>query len=368
MTHSEPPPLQARCDPRASGPTGGQKVVQLHPTRRCNLRCLHCYSESGPDVSEKLDFETLSQLITDAAQEGYTVCGVSGGEPLLYGPLPEVLAHAQASGMRTTVTSNGLLLSRARLEHLRPHLDLLAISLDGVPESHNRIRDAPYAFALMAARLEGVRESRVPFGFIFTLTQHNLHELPWVVEFSVREGASLLQIHPLEASGRAVEKLAQSVPDKWEMAMGYVEALRSQSLVADRLRVHVDLADIEVLREEPARGFADSDAETLSRDASSKPLAELVTPLVVQSDGTVLPLQYGFPAAYALGNVRTARLTVLASEWRRSRYPFFRDVCRRVFHRLTSSTASLPIINWYGEIAAEAVAVQQSTPALGATG
>ena len=29
--------------------TRGSRILQIHPTRRCNLRCLHCYSLSGPE-------------------------------------------------------------------------------------------------------------------------------------------------------------------------------------------------------------------------------------------------------------------------------------------------------------------------------
>ena len=36
------------------GPTGKSRIVQIHPTRRCNLRCLHCYSSSGPEVKGEL--------------------------------------------------------------------------------------------------------------------------------------------------------------------------------------------------------------------------------------------------------------------------------------------------------------------------
>lgn len=340
-----------------SGPTGAQKVVQVHPTRWCNLRCLHCYSASGPDVFQTLELTLLRDAVTDAAAEGYNVMGVSGGEPLLYEPLPQLLEHARRCGLRTTVTSNGILLSPRRLEALRESLDLLAISLDGVPSAHNRIRGASQAFEQMASRLQAVRQSTIPFGFIFTLTQHNLHELAWVTEFALREGASLLQIHPLEAAGRAIECLPRSTPDALEMAVAYVEALRLQGGAGDRLRVQVDLADPELLREEPARVFAetgvDAPAVAGGRDI---PLAHLVTPLVVQTDGLVVPFQYGFSARFALGDLHRDRLVHLARAWRQERYPALRQLCQRAFERLTRPEGA-PIVNWYQAISSEAAAV-----------
>src|SRR5262249_42287984 len=150
------------------GPTGETyRVLQIHPTRRCNLRCLHCYSLSGPEERESLSLPLLCGAVTDAGQEGYTVVGISGGEPLLYRPLPELLEHAHMCGLITTVTSNGMLLDGQRLARLQGCVDLLAISLDGIPASHNRIRGSERAFETMRARLEGVRQSGIPFGFIF---------------------------------------------------------------------------------------------------------------------------------------------------------------------------------------------------------
>src|SRR3712207_1573775 len=94
------------------------RVVQVHPTRVCNLRCLHCYSESGPDQRGALDVDLLLRTLTDARHAGYDTLGVSGGEPLMYRPLPTLLEHARSLGMATTVTTNGMLLTDRRLDDL----------------------------------------------------------------------------------------------------------------------------------------------------------------------------------------------------------------------------------------------------------
>ena len=42
--------------------TGCHRFLQVHPTRRCNLRCLHCYSESGPDRRDELPLAYLTDV------------------------------------------------------------------------------------------------------------------------------------------------------------------------------------------------------------------------------------------------------------------------------------------------------------------
>lgn len=331
------------------GPTGDLvRVLQIHPTRRCNLRCLHCYSSSAPEERDELPVALLREAVTDANAEGYNVVGVSGGEPVLYAPLRQLLDHAHACGMTTTVTSNGMLLDGDRLRALRGAADLLAISLDGVPASHNRIRDADRAFERMAACLDGVRRSGIPFGFIFTLTQYNLHELDWVARFAVEQGARLLQVHPLEVAGRAAVRMADARPDEAEAAFAYLECTRIQQEFGDRLQVQLDVVDRDLLRSAPSRVFAD--------ECSAAPpvsLAQAVSPLIVEPDGTVVPLQHGFARRYVLGTLLERPLRALADEWRTNSHAPFRQLCRRVFDEI-ALPANLPFINWYELLARRA--------------
>src|SRR5262249_16081726 len=172
----------------------------------------------------------------------------AGGRTTMDEPLGELRGYARRLGMLTTVTSNGMLLDGRRLAALRGGLDLLAISLDGVPASHNRLRAHGRAFEVMEARLDEVRASGIPFGFIFTLTQYNLHELPWVAEFVLRQGARLLQIHPLEEAGRAAHQLAGARPDGIEMSFAVLAAADLRARFGDQLYVQLDVVDGELLR------------------------------------------------------------------------------------------------------------------------
>lgn len=323
------------------GPTGNTRVVQIHPTRQCNLRCLHCYSSSSPDERDMLDLALLGRAVSDAADEGYGTVTLSGGEPLLYRPLGELLRHAHGLGLTTAVATNGMLLDRRRLEMLRGAADLIAISVDGVPESHNRMRGSERAFAKMHSRLAGLRESGIPFGFIFTLTQHNLNELEWVTEFAVSEGAKLLQIHPLEEVGQATGNLEGKAPDETEMGFACWIADHIEKQVGDRLRVQVDVVNKEALIRRPDMVYAMPEAP-----GRELPLAEIISPLIIEADATVVPLEYGFPREYALGNLRDASLKTLADGWRSRQLTAFHRLCREV-HREATAESMPQFLNWF---------------------
>lgn len=282
----------------------------------------------------------LGAAIEQAGEAGYTVISFSGGEPLLYAPLRALLDTAHACGMVTTVTTNGMLLDARRLDVLRGGADLLAISLDGVPASHNQMRASPRAFKKMAGCLERVRQSGIPFGFIFTLTQYNLHELPWVAEFAVAEGAQLLQIHPLEEVGRASQELVGSKPDTIEANYAFLAAAQLDAEYGDRIHIQLDLISRTMVQKDPERFFART-----KEDRQDQPLAELVSPLIIEQDGTVVPLQYGFARHYALGNLYEESLATMGQRWRRDKQEPFFDLCRRVYETITAS--EVPLSNWY---------------------
>ncbi len=336
---------------RMSGPLGNQyRVVQIHPTLRCNLRCLHCYSSSAPELRDHLSVESLQNAIVELWREGFNVVSVSGGEPLLFGELPDVLRAARLLGMTTTVTTNGMLLTPSKVEWLQESANLVAISLDGIPESHNLMRVHPRAFELMSEKVALLREAKIPFGFIFTLTLYNLNELAWVAKFAVEHGAALLQVHPLEEAGRASAELEGSAPDELELAHAFVEVARLQQMYRDHLTIQFDAADRQLLQSQPERAFAGDPPHLDLQQLLDTPLADLVSPLVLEGDGTLVPMQYGFAHAYSIGNIQHGSLSEQATLWKQTKYQAFLDLCQSVYTDIMSSDSPYPFVNWYAAV------------------
>jgi len=152
-------------------------TLQIHVTKKCNLKCLHCYSSSGPEETEMLDIEELKLAVRDAKALGFGFVTLSGGEPFLYPHMKEIMAYAKSLGLRTGAVTNGMFLDKRRLDALAPHTDLIVVSLDGAPERHNRMRANASAFEVMSRKIPALRESGIPFGFIFTLSRGSLKDL-----------------------------------------------------------------------------------------------------------------------------------------------------------------------------------------------
>jgi MoaA/NifB/PqqE/SkfB family radical SAM enzyme len=326
-----------------ASPTGVAPVLQLHPTRRCNLACAHCYTSSAPTVSEQLDWDLMAQCLHDAAALGYQQLAVSGGEPLLYQRLPELLASAQALGMLTTITTNGMLATAKRWQPISQFIDVVAVSIDGREHEHDAIRGQQGAFAKTVNNFAVIRDSGVPFGLIFTLTQFNIDSLEFVVQLAAQHGARSVQVHPLTLYGRAADRLPTSRPDALELLVALAEAARlGQSL---GVAVQVDAISLQQLQL-----FHHHLVPAL-------PLVSVINAapvLIVQADGNIVPLTHDIHPQLWLGSLHQNSLASLAKKWLIDGHADrLVDACEQAWQALSlHQSEDNAAVYWYDAVAA----------------
>lgn len=140
--------------------------ARFHLTNRCQLECVHCYTNSSPTLpsDDELPVERWIKLIEDFAANGGEKALFTGGEALVYRGCIDVMRRAHELGLEVTLFSNGVLVPRY-LDELREVADIVQVSIDGPgPESHDAIRGpGQFAKAMKAidALLEAGIETRV---------------------------------------------------------------------------------------------------------------------------------------------------------------------------------------------------------------
>src|SRR5690606_28343380 len=165
-------------------------VVVWTSTRRCNLHCAHCYTDSQDrDYPGELTTTEALAMVDDLADFGVPVLLISGGEPLRRPDLEEVAGHAVARGMRVVLSTNGTLLTRERARRLQDlGVSYVGISIDGRPGTHDKFRGAQGAFAASMAAIDACREVGLKTGLRFTMTKQNLPDLPWLLDLMWARG------------------------------------------------------------------------------------------------------------------------------------------------------------------------------------
>lgn len=320
---------------------GSPPVVQVHPTRRCNLSCEHCYTSSGPAERGELSLALLGAALEDAVRLGYRQLAVSGGEPLLYRELAGLLARARALGMITTLTTNGTLLTPARWQPLAPLVDFVAVSLDGLEAEHDRLRRRRGTFVRTLANLHALRAAGTHFGLLFTLTQHNVDAVEPLVELALQHGARGLQIHPLSLEGRARAALPDARPDEQELLAALGEAARLGR--AAGLDVHVDALHREQLLAHRA---------ALVPPSPPPSLLAIAPVLVVDASAAVVPLTHELPPSLHLGSLHRAPLAALAATWLAGPpAAALAAACARTWEELAAAGGPQACY-WYDEVAA----------------
>lgn len=123
-------------------PVRPHRFARLHLTNRCQLECIHCYTNSGPNVDSagELSPERWVSLVDAFADNGGEKILFTGGEALVYRGAIDIMRRAKKRGLEVTLFSNGILIKR-HLQDLKDVVDIVQISLDGPgPESHDRVR------------------------------------------------------------------------------------------------------------------------------------------------------------------------------------------------------------------------------------
>lgn len=179
-------------------------VVVWNITRRCNLHCIHCYSNSADmDYAGELTTEEGKKLIADLALFGSPVILFSGGEPLLRQDLPELAQYAADKGLRAVISTNGTLITKevaAKLQKIG--LSYVGVSLDGTQETHDRFRGRKGAYAAALTGIRNCRDAGIKVGIRFTVNKHNLQDVAAMFDLLVEEEIERLCFYHLVYSGR----------------------------------------------------------------------------------------------------------------------------------------------------------------------
>lgn len=157
-------------------------VIVWNMTRRCNLKCVHCYARAtGMSGVDEIGTDQAKIMIDDLAAYGAPVMLFSGGEPLAREDLVELAAYAVEKGMRAVISTNGSLITPEKAAELKNvGLSYVGVSLDGLEETHDRFRGVPGAFKKALEGIANCQAEGLKVGLRFTINRRNAAEIPGI--------------------------------------------------------------------------------------------------------------------------------------------------------------------------------------------
>lgn len=129
------------------------KALCLHVAHDCNLRCNYCFASQGDFkgdrslMSLEVGKRALEFLIEHSGNRRNLEVDFFGGEPLMNFDLVKELVQYGRSlekdhnkHFRFTITTNGVLLDRDKMDFINEHMDNVVLSLDGRKETNDNMR------------------------------------------------------------------------------------------------------------------------------------------------------------------------------------------------------------------------------------
>jgi radical SAM/SPASM domain protein of ACGX system len=176
-------------------------VLQWHLTAICDQSCVHCYVNNSATYEREIKKElshTKCLRIIDDFSETFNEWGMpskinfTGGDPLLRDDIFELIAYARNKGLSVGILGNpNHLNNNIALELKNLAVDQYQVSLDGLEETHDRLRGRRGLFNETLKAINILNKVGLPAVVMFTLSKENVNELIEVIKLVVKEGASV---------------------------------------------------------------------------------------------------------------------------------------------------------------------------------
>ena len=162
------------------------KLEYSHPqnavweiTQACNMRCLHCGSYATGKREGELTTEEALDLCDQLGDIGLEYITISGGEPLLRPDWNLIVERLIKNKVRVSIITNGyyILKNRKKFYPFKHYMGHIAVSIDGLRETHDYIRQTRGSFDQGLDGLFHMRKMGFSTGVITSVSRWNLHEL-----------------------------------------------------------------------------------------------------------------------------------------------------------------------------------------------
>jgi len=188
-------------------------IVVWNMTRRCNLKCVHCYIDAQRDKAEgELTTEEARALIADVASFGAPVFLFSGGEPFMRDDLFELGSYTKSKGLRTVISTNGTMITEDVAEEIKKAgFSYVGISLDGLEETNDKFRESVGAFQKTLQGIRNCQAKGVRVGLRFTINKHNFRDIAGIFDLIEKENIPRACFYHLVYSGRGTSMVKEDL-------------------------------------------------------------------------------------------------------------------------------------------------------------
>ncbi len=207
-------------------------LIAWEVTRSCMLACKHCRAAAHAAPYEgELSTEECFKVLDNIASFAKPIMILTGGEPMLRPDIYDIAAYSTKLGMRTVMAPCGELIDdQSARKILDSGVQHISISIDGATaKSHDAFRGIEGAFDSSMTGLDAAKRAGLQFQINTTVTQHNIDELPAILELAVTLGASVFNPFLLVPTGRGKALADQEIsPQQYEQTLKWFAGIQNR--------------------------------------------------------------------------------------------------------------------------------------------
>lgn len=313
--------------------------VLVHLLDRCNLHCRHCYLDAHENGTRMLPLELVKRTIDEANQLGIKSVQFSGGEPLLYPHIADVLQSATGKSFSLAVSTNGTLIDDESAKLLSESNARIVTSIDGPEEYHDRFRGKKGSFKKTVDGVARLVSRGVPVKIVTTVCDDSLKYIDWCADLAYEMNVNNLQFQPLESVGRGEEIAGQRLPPE-KLTDLFIQLNDLAAFYSQKgLQITMTYKSRDFMIAHPCTAFV-CNGKNCHRGVEKE-----LKKIVIREDGSILPELVDIDRQFAIGNLFDNTLTNSLLQYLIEGYPRFDRFCREVYYSTVPNNPS-PLIPW----------------------
>ena len=212
-------------------------IIQLQYNYICNFHCSHC---SISDFQHKKDARALTiddvrRLSRQADELGLAHIDVTGGEPLLFKDLDQLIEAIDPGKFYIQMDTNGWLMTDEKAKHLKSiGVDKIQLSLDSLSaEEHDAFRCKPGSYERALQTIDSVKKAGLNFHIATVVTHKRLRSEEFIkfLEFAKMKEVAVSVCWP-----KPVGEWAGNFSDLITIEdIAYLDSLRSKYNIYEHL-------------------------------------------------------------------------------------------------------------------------------------
>ena len=176
-------------------------------TDKCNLNCAHCGSNCNLLKDNKLEIEIIEKTLDEVASKydskNIMIC-LTGGEPMLYNDVYEVIWQSKKLGFAVGMTSNGTLIDeKSAILLAKSGLDTISISIDGLERTHDNFRNCKGSYKKAMKGIKYLQNVGIEPQVTTVVNKTNINELDDLFKIMQKEEICSWRITNVDPIGRA---------------------------------------------------------------------------------------------------------------------------------------------------------------------